>query len=78
MGNVLNMRKNIILADCCPEEVKSFANGCNEVSDTPFEIVSKISNWGYDSFIKNLWRFILYFSFPFKVFLCRESYNIII
>ncbi len=70
--------KNIILADCCPDEIKTFADGCNEISDSPFEIISKISNWGYDNIIKNIWRYLLYFIFPFKIFLFRKNYNIII
>lgn len=71
-------KTNIILADCKPEEIRSFADGCNEVSEIPFEIISKISNWSYESRIRNLKRFLLYFSFPFKIFLKRKRYNVIL
>lgn len=72
------MKRNIVLADCCPEEIETFINGCNEVANQPFEIISKISNWGYDNRIRNLWRFILYFIFPFKIFFHRTDYNVVV
>lgn len=68
---------NVILADCQPEEVKSFADGCFAEANAPFEIISSISNWGHGGTMQNLRRYAAYFTFPFKVFLRRKRYNAI-
>ena len=71
-------KENIILADCNIDEVKSFAEGCNEISKQPFRVKSKISNWGYNGKIRNFYRYVLYFIFPFRIFLRRKRYSTII
>lgn len=71
-------KNNIILADCCPEEVATFAEGCNSIANNPFKILSSISNWGHGGFIPNLRRYTTYFTFPFKIFLNRDKYNVIL
>ena len=64
------MKQNIILADCNPEEIKTFAEGCNTiVADSKFKILSSISNGSHRGMIKNLFRYLKYFTFPFIVFL---------
>lgn len=72
------MKKNIILADCEVDEVESFANGFAKQSKSPIYIISSISNWGYGNLIMNIKRYIRYFTFPFKIFLKRNDYDIII
>lgn len=70
---------NIILADCNPEEIKTFAEGCNTiVANSKFKILSSISNGSHRGMIKNLFRYLKYFTFPFIVFLNRKKYNVIL
>lgn len=72
-------KKNIILADCDPEEIRTFTEGCNTiVADPKFEILSSISNGSHKGIIKNLIRYLKYFAFPFLVFLNRKKYNVIL
>lgn len=70
---------NIILADCNPEEIKTFAEGCNTiVANSKFKILSSISNGSHKGIIKNLFRYLKYFTFPFLIFLNRKKYNVIL
>lgn len=72
-------KSNIILADCNSEEIKTFAEGCNMVTkNSKFEIFSSISNGSHKGIIKNLIRYLKYFTFPFQVFLNRKKYNVIL
>lgn len=72
------MKKNIILADCSPDEVQSFLEGLNSVSDIKFEIIYSISNWGRSGKLSNLSRYLKYFSFPFIVFKDIHKYGTIL
>jgi len=69
---------NVILADCAQSEVEDFADGCNAVGNAPFKIISSISNWGHGGIMQNLKRYVAYFAFPFKIFLERKRYGIIL
>lgn len=69
---------NVILADCAQSEVEDFADGCNAVGNAPFKIISSISNWGHGGIMQNLKRYAAYFAFPFKIFLERKRYGIIL
>lgn len=78
MNNKMD-KTNIILADCEPEEIETFTEGCNTIAvDSKFKILSSISNGSHKGFIKNLIRYLKYFTFPFFVFLNRKKYNIIL
>ena len=71
-------KKNVILTDCKPEEIATFAEGCNSVVKEPFSVITSISNWEHGGFLQNIRRYAAYFVFPFKVFLKRKHYGTII
>ena len=71
------MSRNILLADCVPEEVQSFAdeltyNGCK------FCVESYISNWKRTGAISELKRYGTYFLVGFRYFLKRRDYRMIV
>lgn len=70
--------KNIILSDCLPGEIMTLADGCNEVSKEPFQILSSLSNYGHGSIFLNLKRYVAYFIFPLRIFFWRKRYRIIL
>lgn len=70
--------KNIILADCKPEEIKTFKDGINKASKVQYEIESAISNGGHATILQNLFRYMAYFAFPLKIFLKRREYDSIL
>lgn len=72
-------KSNIIFADCDPKEIETFTEGCNTIAiDSKFEILSSISNGSHKGIIKNLIRYLKYFTFPFLTFLNRKKYNVIL
>ena len=70
-------RKNLILADCDEEEIKSFAEGLQVAIGEKFEIKNKECN-GSHNLINNIKRYVSYFIYPFKFFINRKKYNYII
>lgn len=72
------LRNNVILADCQPKEIESFAEGCNTIAKNPFKIISSISNWEHGSILQNLRRYVAYFIFPLNIFFRRGKYEIIL
>lgn len=72
-------KKNIILADCDPEEVKTFSEGCNAIAtDANFKILSLVNKISYNGVFKEAIRYLQYFIFPFRIFLNRKKYNVIL
>ena len=70
--------KNIILADCKKEQVMDFCRGLEEETKTQWSLEIYISNWGRMNSWLKIKRYLVYFYVPFKVFLHRKNYNIII
>lgn len=68
----------IILADCDPDEISTFSQGCEQTAAVPFSIRSAISNKGHGSLLKRLGRYASYFTFPFGIFLRRRRYDMIV
>lgn len=72
------MKQNIILADCYPDEIEAFVEGCNSVvTNSNFKILSFISIGSHKGVINNIVRYFKYFKYPFYIFLNRKKYNII-
>lgn len=74
----MNQKKNIILADCVAAEVETFREGLEESTGLKFSIESFINNKGHGSKLKQLGRYARYFTVPFKVFLHRKEYGVIV
>lgn len=72
------MKRNIIYADCCEEEVKTLAEGFSSVSNIKIDILSSINVWGNRTFFNTIWRYLKFFISPFKLFLFRKRYNLIV
>lgn len=75
------MRKNVLLADCAPEEVESLVDSLNASiysENTKFQIESRISNWKRTGAFSELRRYGTYFAVGFGCFLKRHSYQRII
>lgn len=70
-------KKNLILADCDKEEIKSFAEGLQSATGEKFEIENKECN-GSHNLINNIKRYVIYFIYPFQFFIKRGKYNYII
>ena len=70
-------KRNVILADCEPDEVKTLQDGLNDSKAWNFITESYISN-GSHSGGGNVIRYLRYFTFPWKVFLHRKKYDCIL
>lgn len=70
------MQKNIILADCEYEEIVDFVRGLKKETNDDYVCECKeLTNHGW---YNNLYRYLMYFIFPMKFFLCRSQYNYIL
>lgn len=70
-------KKNIILADCEKDELTDFANGLDKVMNKKFEINSKVCN-GKRNLVYNIFRYLIYATFPIKYLLNRKQYEYIV
>ena len=70
--------RNIILADCSPDEIEDFKKGIEESTGKEWRILSEVSNWGRTSRWSDIKRYFTYFKVPFFVFLHRNEYDLII
>ncbi len=70
-------KENIILSDCEEWKIKDFKEGVSEVTNKKFKIISKICI-GKRTLINNIYRYITYIFWPFKIFLKRSKYDVII
>jgi hypothetical protein len=70
-------KRNVILADCKPDEVKTLQDGLNDSKAWNFITESYISN-GSHTGGGNVIRYLRYFTFPWKVFLHRKKYDCIL
>ena len=73
----MRQKKNVILADCEEEEIKTLVEGLEETSQEKVEILSYINNKGQGSAVKRLNRYMKLFTFPFSVFIHRKQYDVI-
>lgn len=71
-------RKNVILADCIPEEIEDFRKGLEASTGLEWEVMSKVSNWGRTSKWSDFRRYLTYFLVPFIVFINRKQYHQIV
>lgn len=71
------MKKNIVLADCVPEEVATLLEGLEQNLGI-FDIKSHIANWKRTGKKSELKRYIEYFKVGFYYFVHRNQYDIII
>lgn len=71
------MGKYVVLADCVPEEVRSFASEL-KLGGHDFEIESRISNWKRTGAVSELKRYGMYFAVGFRTFLDRRKYMAIV
>ncbi len=69
----MGQSRNLILADCNPDEISTFLSGCESASGLSFEIVSSVSNLYHGTLWRRLKRYLSYFYFPFSVFLKRHD-----
>lgn len=70
--------QNVALFDSNEEEAKDFIKGLEESTQSQWKALVCTSNQGRTNKIANLVRYIKYFAFPFKIFLKRKKYGIII
>ena len=70
-------KKNVALFDSSYDEAKEFIEGLKKETKLDWEAIVCTSNKGRKG-INNIIRYIKYFFFPFKIFLTRKKYNIII
>ncbi len=71
------MRRNVLLADCRPEELTTFVKAIHE-EGIQLDCLSVISNGGRTGRFSNLNRYFKYFSTPWSAFIHRNEYNYII
>lgn len=71
------MKTNVLLVDCAPEEVRSFADGLSS-QGRPFAIRSHIANWKRTGAVSELRRYGAYFAAGFSAFLHRKEYDYIV
>lgn len=73
------IEKNIILADCEPDEIIDFKDGMGVATGKDFKIISSLCNKpGKSKKLFDLKRYFKYFSVPFGVFIKRKKYDVII
>lgn len=73
------MERNIILADCEPEEIIDFKSGLADAVGKEFKIISSLCNKpGKSKKLFDLKRYFKYFSVPFGVFIKRKKIDVII
>ena len=70
-------RKDILLADCEPEELEELICGLNKALGINLELHTKKCN-GSHTRLYNIYRYLVYILFPFKFFLRRKQYRYII
>ena len=70
--------RNVILADCIPEEIEDFREGLEKSTGLKWEVVSKVSNWGRTSRWMEIKRYFTYFFVPFAIFIHRKEYDNIV
>ena len=70
------MGKYVILADCAPDEVQSFADEL-VYGTHKFQVESYISNWKRTGIVSELKRYGTYFAVGFCYFLKRHEYHMI-
>ena len=70
-------KENIILSDCEEWKIEEFRKGVTRTANKEFSIISKICN-GKRTLINNIYRYIIYIFWPFKIFLKRSQYDVII
>ena len=72
------MKKNVILADCEPEEVMTFRDGLEEATGKKWEILSVVCNKYHGSKWKTLLRYLTYFKVAWHAFMHRNEYETLI
>lgn len=70
------MGKYVVLADCAPDEVKSFADAL-EIGGNRFEIESHIANWKRTGSLSEIKRYATYFTVGFRTLINRREYSVI-
>lgn len=71
------MSRNVLLADCIPEEVQSLADEL-AYEGRKFCVESYVSNWKRTGAISELKRYGMYFLVGFRCFLKRREYHTIV
>lgn len=71
------MKRNVILSDMPLDENWDFRNGLEYETKKKWEIRNCVTNQGR-SFWYNVYRYLMYFYFPFTIFLNRMSYDKIV
>lgn len=70
--------RNVVLADCIPEEIEDFRKGLEESTRLKWKVISKVSNWGRTSKWKEIRRYFTYFWVSFTIFIHRKEYDNIV
>ncbi len=69
--------KNVILADCQEDELKTLKQGIEEIVKQEFKVCNKVCN-GKRNIIYNIYRYLCYIFYPLKFFLQRKKFSYII
>ena len=71
------MKKNVILSDMPLDESWDFRYGLEDETKVKWEILNCVTNQGR-TYWYNIYRYIMYFVFPFVIFLNRSKYDKIV
>lgn len=74
---MFNMVRNVILSDMPLDKKWDFMKGLSDETGEEWIVKNCVSNQGR-SFLYNIYRYFIYFWFPFVIFLTRKRYNKIV
>lgn len=72
------MVENVVLADCPADEIKSFVEGLNELSEQKYQCVSEVACGIRTGIISEIGRYKTYFKAGWHAFKNRKKYGVII
>ena len=70
--------RNVVLTDFPSINDWGFTAALGEVTHEEWTVESFVTNRLHGSFVKNVWRMVLYFYFPFRAFIRRKEYKNVI
>lgn len=72
------MMENVVLADCPADEIKSFVDGLNELTEQKYQCISEVACGIRTGVISEIGRYKAYFRAGWHAFKNRKQYGVII